>query len=229
MNAGLCNLPLTQPQRARLERASDKGEMNGVGSMYHLLRNEMGAAASNKNQISTFMCALPSVKINKTTKSVAGPKNVIGPMIPPAVPLSWCASDCAFIPACYNPVDKKKRYSVVCVFICGLTKFIYVHACTLNSNDRPLFTQTREGLKESIWCARALSGDDDLHPTQLKSDHVSEYKGAFATFMTQQQNQTQASMSRSTQRGVELPRLCLLNGFCRAGVVCFIRITVKPF
>ena len=50
--------------------------------MYHLLRNEMGAAAPNKNQISTFMRALPSVQINKTTKSVAGKKNVIGPMIP---------------------------------------------------------------------------------------------------------------------------------------------------
>ena len=68
------NLPLTQPQRARLERARDDGELNGVGSMYHVLRAEMGAASPNKNQISTFMRALPSVQINKTTKSVAGKK-----------------------------------------------------------------------------------------------------------------------------------------------------------
>jgi hypothetical protein len=188
MNADPYNLPLTAQQRARLERARDKGEMNGVGSMYHLLRNEMGPLAPNKNQIATFMRALPSVQINKTTKSVAGKKNVIGPMLPPPIPIGWCASDCAFIPACYNPIDKKK-YSAVCVYICGLTKFIYVHACTLNSDDRPLSTQTREGLKEFIRRARALSGDDDLHPMQLKSDHGSEYKGAFATFMTQQQNQ----------------------------------------
>ena len=45
MNADPYNLPLTAQQRARLERARDKGEMNGVGSMYHLLRAEMGAAA----------------------------------------------------------------------------------------------------------------------------------------------------------------------------------------
>ena len=86
--------------------------------MYHVLRAEMGAAAPNKNQISTFMRALPSVQINKTTKSVAGKKNVIGPMIPPPIPLGWCASGlCAFIPACYNPIDKKRVFrGVVCTY-----------------------------------------------------------------------------------------------------------------
>ena len=74
MNADPYNLPLTQPQRARLERARDDGELNGVGSMYHVLRAEMANAAPNKNQISTFMKALPSVQINKTTKSVSGKK-----------------------------------------------------------------------------------------------------------------------------------------------------------
>ena len=108
-------------------------------------------------------------------------------MIPPAKPLAWCATDCAFIPACYNLVDKKK-YSAVCVFIDGLTKFIYVHPCTLNSDDRPLSTQTRDGFKEFLRRARLLAADDDLHPSQLKSDQGSEFKGAFATFMAQQQN-----------------------------------------
>ena len=55
MNADPYNLPLTQPQRTRLERARDDGELNGVGSMYHVLRAEMGASSPNKNQISTFM------------------------------------------------------------------------------------------------------------------------------------------------------------------------------
>ena len=76
----------------------------------------------NKNQISTFMRALPSVQINKTTKSVAGKKNVIGPMIPPPIPLGWCAADTGFIPACYNPVDKRV-YKAIIVYICGLTKY----------------------------------------------------------------------------------------------------------
>ena len=58
MNANPYNLPLTQPQRARLERARDGGELNGVRRMYHVLRSEMGPAATNKNQISTFMRAL---------------------------------------------------------------------------------------------------------------------------------------------------------------------------
>ena len=49
MNANPYNLPLTQPQRARLERARNGGELNGVGSMYHVLRAEMGANAPNKN------------------------------------------------------------------------------------------------------------------------------------------------------------------------------------
>ena len=65
MNADPYNLPLTAQQRARLERARDKGETNGVGSMYHLLRNEMGPLAPNKNQISTFIprhrCSLASL------------------------------------------------------------------------------------------------------------------------------------------------------------------------
>ena len=117
MNANPYNLPLTQPQRARLDRARGDGELNGAGSMYHVLRNEMGPAAPNKNQISTFMRALPSVQINKTTKSVAGKKNVIGPMIPPPTPLGWCAADTGFIPACYNPVDKRV-YKAIIVFQC---------------------------------------------------------------------------------------------------------------
>jgi hypothetical protein len=48
--------------------------MNGAGSMYHVLRDEMGPTAPNKNQVSTFMRALTSVQINKTTKSMAGKK-----------------------------------------------------------------------------------------------------------------------------------------------------------
>ena len=75
------------------------------------------------------------------------------------------------------------------MFICGLTKFIYVHPCTLNSDDRPLSTQTRDGFKEFLRRARVLTGNDYLHPIQLKSDQGSEFKGAFVTFMTQQQNQ----------------------------------------
>ena len=139
------NLPLTQPQRARLERARDDGELNGVGSTYHVLRAELGAAAPNKNQISTFMCALPSVQINKTTKSVAGKKNVIGPMIPPPTPLGWCAADTGFISACYNPVDKRV-YKVIMVFVDGLTKYLYVHPCSFGNADRPMSTTARDGL-----------------------------------------------------------------------------------
>ena len=101
-------------QIARLELALSRGNLTGVTSTYHLLRNEMGAAAPSKKQIASFMNSKPSVQINQTTKSVAGKKNVIGPMIPPPVPLGWCACDTAFIPVCYNPVDKK-RYSAVCV------------------------------------------------------------------------------------------------------------------
>ena len=132
--AGPCNLPLTPQQRARLERAKDDGELNGVGSTYHVLRAEMGAASPNKNQISTFMRALPSVQINKTTKSVAGTKNVIGPMILPPTPLGWCAADTGFIPACYNPVDKRV-YEAIMVFVDGLTKFLYVHPCSFGNAD----------------------------------------------------------------------------------------------
>ena len=139
MNADPYNLPLTQAQRARLERAKDDGELGGVTSTYHLLRNKMGPAAPNKNQISKFMRALPSVQINRTTKSVASTKNVIGPMIPPALPLSWCAADTAFIPACYNPVDKKVSKAII-VFICGLTKYLYVHPCSFGNQDRPMST-----------------------------------------------------------------------------------------
>ena len=139
------NLPLTQLQRARLERAKDDGELNGVGSTYHVLRAELGAAAPNKNQISTFMRALPSVQINKTTKSAAGKKNVIGPMIPPPTPLGWCAADTGFISACYNPVDKRV-YKVIMVFVDGLTKYLYAHPCSFGNADRPMSTTARDGL-----------------------------------------------------------------------------------
>ena len=127
-------------QIARLDLALGRGNLTGVTSTYHLLKNKMGAAAPTKTQISQYINTRPSVQVNKTTKSVAGKKNAIEPMTPPPTPLGWCASDCAFIPpACYNPADKK-RHSAVCVFICGLTKFIYVYTCTLNSDDRPSTT-----------------------------------------------------------------------------------------
>ena len=185
------NLPLTQPQRARLERARDDGELNGVGSMYHVLRAEMGATAPNKNQISTFMRALPSVQINKTTKSVAGKKNVIGPMIPPPIPLGWCAADTGFIPACYNNVDKRV-YKAIIVYICGLTKYLYVHPCSFGNADRPMSTTARDGFQEFIRRARIASNSPQLHPMTLKTDRGSEFAaGAFRTWMTAQNNQHQ--------------------------------------
>ena len=61
-------------QIARLELALSRGNLTGVTSTYHLLRNEMGAAAPSKKQIASFMNSKPSVQINKTTKSVAGGK-----------------------------------------------------------------------------------------------------------------------------------------------------------
>ena len=94
-------------QIARLDLALSRGNLTGVSSTYHLLRNEMGNAAPTKAQISNYMNSRPSVQINKTTKKISGKHNSIGPMIPPAKPLAWCATDCAFIPACYNLVDKK--------------------------------------------------------------------------------------------------------------------------
>ena len=189
MNADPYNLPLTQPQRARLERARDDGELNGVGSMYHVLRAEMGALAPNKNQISTFMKALPSVQINKTTKSVAGKKNVIGPMIPPPLPLGWCAADTGFIPACYNPVDKRV-YKAIIVYVCGLTKFLYVHPCSFGNADRPMSATARDGFKEFIRRARLFANDPQLHPMSLKTDRGSEFSaGAFKTYMVAQNSQ----------------------------------------
>ena len=137
-------------------------EMNGVGSMYHLLRNEMGAASPNKNQISTFMRALPNVQINKITKSVSGKNNVIGPMIPPPVALSWCAADTGFIPACYNPVDKRVYKAIMVLFVDGLTKVLYVHPCSFGNADRPMSATARDGFKEFIRCARIASNNPQL-------------------------------------------------------------------
>lgn len=176
-------------QIARLDLALRRGNLTGVTSTYHLLKNEMGAAAPTKAQIAQFMNSKPAIQINKTTKSVAGKANVIGPLLPPAIALGWCACDTAFIPACYNPADKK-RYSAVCVYICGLTKYLYVHPCALNNNDRPLSAQSRDGFIEFIRRARAASANPNLHPMQLKSDRGSEFSaGAFKTFMDNQANQ----------------------------------------
>jgi hypothetical protein len=125
MNADPYNLPLTAQQRARLERAKDKGELNGVGSMHHLLRNEMGAAAPNKNQISTFMRALPSVQINKTTKSVAGTKNVIGPMIPPPNPPRLVRKRLCF----HTGVLQSYRQETIFRGMCVHMRIDQVHLC----------------------------------------------------------------------------------------------------
>ena len=64
-------------QIARLDLALSRGNLTGVSSTYHLLRNEMGAAAPTKEQISTYMNQRPSVQINKTTKKIAGKKMLL--------------------------------------------------------------------------------------------------------------------------------------------------------
>ena len=61
-------------QIARLDLALSRGNLTGVSSTYHLLRNVMGNASPTKAQISNYMNSKPSVQINKTTKQIAGEK-----------------------------------------------------------------------------------------------------------------------------------------------------------
>ena len=63
-------------------------------------------------------------------------------MIPPPTPLSWCAADTGFIPACYNPVDKRV-YKAIMVFADGLTKYLYVHPCSFGNAPTPLMHMTQ--------------------------------------------------------------------------------------
>ena len=65
------------------------------------------------------------------------------------------------------------------------------------------------------------SGDDDLHPMQLKSDHGSEYRRCVCNLHdSNSKTKIQDFMNRSTQQAVELRRMLGLKECCRAGVVC---------
>ena len=110
-------------------------------------------------------------------------------MIPPPIPLSWCAADTGFILACYNPVNKRV-YKAIMVFVDGLTKFLYVHPCSFGNADRPMSATARDGDIEFIRRARIASNSPQLHPMHLKTDRGSEFAaGAFRTWMTAQSNQ----------------------------------------
>ncbi len=178
---------LTLSQTKRLEEIVIRdGYGIGVTALHHKLRVEMGADAPTREEIGRWKKAIPSEQIAQMPKATAGVKNVTAPVIPPASPMSRVFADTYFLPASYHmKKGKGKVYRAAILYCDALTKFIHVEPCALLVKDRPMSSVAVSGYKRFIAKCQELS-EMEIHPTHLRTDGGAEWKGAFATFMTEQ-------------------------------------------
>ena len=180
--AGLASL-----QTNRLEEIVIRdGFTLGVTALHHKLRVEMGANASTREEIGRWKKAIPSEKIGRWKKATSGVANVTAPVIPPASPMSRVFADTYILPASYHMNKGKSRVYKAAILYCdALTKFIHVEPCALLVKDRPMSSVVVTGYKRFISKCQELS-EMEIHPTHLRTDGGSEWRGAFATYMREQ-------------------------------------------
>ena len=169
------DLPLSEEQRLALQKVKDDGHMTGVSSVYWHLIDVMGDDAPTKKHVSDFMRTVPEVQVSRMNRKVEGVKNSGGPIIPEAVPLSYMAADTLFLPASYH--TDKRVYKAAILYVCALTKYVYVHPCSLGRKDRPMSTTARDGFIEFLMRVRRIAGNDDMHPRRIRTDNGSEFVG----------------------------------------------------
>ena len=135
----------------------------------------MGGGAPSKDQISVWMRERPEIQKSRMANRVEGKANWGGPIIPDPVVMSYVAADTLFIPAAFH--TDKKVYKAAILYVCALTKYVFVLPCNLQNKDRPMSTTAQKGFEEFISRIRRAAKDDDLHPLKIRTDNGSEFVG----------------------------------------------------
>ena len=73
----------------------------------------MGGGAPTKDQVAKWMRERPEIQKSRMVKKVEGEKNSGGPIIPPAVVMSYIAADTLFIPAAFHADRKVYKASII--------------------------------------------------------------------------------------------------------------------
>ena len=167
--------PLADEQNDALESMLEHGHMTGVATVYWALVDAMGGGAPTKDQVAKWMRERPEIQKSRMVKKVEGTKNSGGPIIPPAVVMSYVAAGALFIPAAFH--TDKKVYKAAILYICPLTKYVFVLPCNLQNKDRPMSTTARQGFEEFISRVRRAANDDSPHPLKIRTDNGSEFVG----------------------------------------------------
>ena len=144
-------------------------------SAYWALIGSMGNGAPNKDQISVWMRERPEIQKHRMVKRVDGKKNSGGPIVPPAVVMSYIAADTLFIPAAFH--TDKKVYKAAITHVCALTKYMFVLPCSFQNKDRPMSTTAQKGFEEFISRVRRAANDDSPNPLRIRTDDGSESIG----------------------------------------------------
>ena len=105
--------PLADEQRDALESMLERGHMTGVTTVYWALIDAMGGGAPTKDQVAKWMRERPEIQKSRMVKKVEGEKNSGGPIIPPAVVMSYIAADTLFIPAAFHADRKVYKASII--------------------------------------------------------------------------------------------------------------------
>ena len=209
--------PLSDEQRDALESMLKSGHVAGVTSVYWALIGVMGKGAPNKDQISKWMREHPEVQTSRMVKRAEGKKNSGGPIIPQPAVISYIAADTLFIPAAFH--TDKKVHAAAILYVCALSKYIYVIPCNLQNEDRPMSTTVQKGVKEFISRVRRAAKNDDLHLLKIRTDSGSEFVGgAYKAWLNSRRMGTTRGFTSILRRlGVGLLGTRLPSGRFRVG------------
>jgi len=174
-----------QAQIDALDQLKKDGRLTGTHSAYAILK---GMFPRGKNPglktIGDYMRDKPDLQPHRMPASHAGEKNAVSAVIPPAVPLSAVFADTFFLAA---SLKRNKVYKACILYICALTKFVHLEPANFGDQDRPFSQTARDGCIRFIEKVRQLSGTPDLEMVKIRTDGGSEWRGAFKTWIEDQQ------------------------------------------
>ena len=84
-------------------------------------------------------------------------------------------------------LKKKKVFKACVLYICALTKLVHLEPASFGDEDRPFSETGRDGCIRFIEKVRQLSGMPDLHMVKISTDGGSEWRGAFKTWIENEQ------------------------------------------
>ena len=168
-----------------LDSLKKQGLLTGVTSAWHLLKDTMPANNPSKKTIADYMRNKPDLQPHRMPASHAGEKNAVSAVIPhPAVPLSAVFADTFFLAA---SLKKKKVFKGCVLYICALSKLVHLEPASFGDEDRPFSETGRDGCIRFIEKVRQLSGMPDLEMVKIRTDGGSEWRGAFKTWIENEQ------------------------------------------